>query len=254
MIGTSISLYIQCSRLATTQLARSWLILPASGAALGAYILAQYLFGGLGMVGSLLVGIVSLLLLTLYYGWIRAAADRERVSRESLLHFDGALFNDILNVAFFLFPASLSISLLAQRPESQGLAACGSLALLILCNPIPEMIHRARVSGLEAIVESFKFVQQNWLVWFLPVVILASPLIFVDLATVLMILSSSDQFIPMHRLLTGVGLEITGHQGLGLLVAVIVCNWFMLFRAALFMELSNRSDRARRFRAQAGGA
>jgi hypothetical protein len=245
-------LYVKCAGKATSRLSRGWILLPLSAVAYVVFAFAASLFSNLGMLGGLLVGLLSLVLLTLYYGWLQAVTAGERLSLESARNFDGDLFSGILNVAFFLFPASISIQLLSINPEGAGIAACASLALVVLCNPIPELIYRERTTGLEAIVASFRFVQEHWIEWFLPVLILGAPLFLFDLSQALLILSNSDQFMPMHRIMFAVGIHFGGTQFFGVLLAVVICNWFMCFRAELFDALSTRSGRAHDFSARAG--
>jgi hypothetical protein len=220
--------------------------------AYGAYALAVSLFGGLGMVGGLIIGLISLALLTFYYGWLRAATARERLTVMSAQLFDGDLFNGILNVAFFYFPASLAIEILGKNPETVGVAACASLALIILGNPLPEVIYREGTTGIEALVSSFRFVQENWIAWFLPAILLAAPLLLMDLAQMLVILHKSDQFLPMHGVMLAVGIHFGGTILFGIPLAIVMCTWFMFFRAELFTELNTHSSRARKYMAQSG--
>ena len=172
-----LSLYHAALKKSFEHLVRNWLLLPLSVAAYLVYQLALAFLAPLGFGGGLLLGLVSLLLLTLYYGWLRAAANNERLRRGAILTFDYPLFSAILSVAFLLFPLSLIVHALIQSNDMVAFGMCLNLAIIILFNPVPEMVYRGEREGLEALAESYRFVLENWLEWFIPLVVVGTPIL-----------------------------------------------------------------------------
>jgi hypothetical protein len=65
---------------------------------------------------------------------------------------------------------------LAANPNGQFLAAAVFLLLFILLNPAPEVIYQVRhQSPLDVLRESYEFVLENWIEWFLPLAVVMAP-------------------------------------------------------------------------------
>ena len=121
---------------------------------------------------------------------------------------------------------------LASTPNGGLLFALIQVAVYILLNPAPELIYQTRSSGIGVISDSYNFVVENWLEWFLPniVLTLAGYCIF-------NILSAISIGLP------GVVQIFIVAVGMGLCL-----SYFMIFRGFLFAELHGSTRRSRAYR------
>jgi hypothetical protein len=124
-----------------------------------------------------------------------------------------------------------------------------NLVLLILLNPIPEIIYQGRSEGLAMLQESFEFLRDSGVEWFLPLIALALfATFFFPVPILMMPLQIGRLTFPT---LGGGGL-LSGSL-VGLLWAVLsafVLFALMVFRGLLFRALANSTRRQRVFRSR----
>src|SRR5262249_14020098 len=144
-----------------------------------------------------------------------------RVSLRDIFPSFTAYLSDLLTVGFFFWLASLAYP--ALPPLVRILAL---LAAFVFLNAVPELIYLGRHSAADILVESYRFIGENWIEWFPPNVVLAWVVVAV-------------WSIPAGLL----GLPLFG----------IVLYFAMIVRGLLFLELASSSRRARAFRRRAAG-
>ena len=181
----------------------------------------------LGLVGGLLR---YLALVACFSSWLALVAQviqTGRIRLEDVPTSFATYFGDLLNVGFVLWGLQLIWTyVLAPVPFVQIVFA---LAVFVFLNAVPELVYVGRHAAAEVLVESYKFISENWIEWF--------PANLVLLACVLGVLQ-----LPAGPL--------------GLLSAVafgVVLYFAAIVRGLLFQELSTSNRRGREFFRRAAG-
>lgn len=257
-VATMLGAYKSSAVKAGGALLRNWVMIPATMLAGGCYILCISLFGGGSFVGGLFVGMVQIVLISLYYCWLKSSIEREKLGWKDLIALDGSVFNAVINTAFLLFVVKFFISMLIQGMNLDWVLLMLQFGIIIFLNPLPEIVYYHRNDGMNAIQEAFEFVKENWVEWYIPFVALLVPWIFLAPSALLSGIARMDEMLPASILVMtfqGVArfLPLDGaSMGIvGLVFGIIAMNWFMIFRGFLFKELESGSLRARSFRRRA---
>jgi hypothetical protein len=131
--------------------------------------------------------------------------------------------------------------------SSQDIAFLISLILLVILNPIPEVIYLGQSDGFSMLQESFDFLRENWLEWFFPLVLFAVLSLNIPLpgTSPLGVGRLSFSFASIQSLLSG-SLE----NLLWNLLGAFTFFTLMVFRGLLFRSLYGTSRRQRIFRSR----
>lgn len=232
-----LDLYWRCAKDASVALWRNALIIPGSIALYIAFMFVARLVQPLGIAGGFILGLTAIALLTLYYSWLLRANQKQRLRLNQLLDFDQELFFGIINVGFILFIATLLIGFLRTNPELQWVYLCVQLGIAIIFNAIPEVLYLERGTGIPALAESSRFVREYWIEWFIPFIVLVSPLLVVQPTDVLFLLAGTEPFLPPGVIVQALRSALPQLELLGLLAALVIATWFMMFRSFLFERL-----------------
>jgi hypothetical protein len=239
---------------------RSWIIAVAVVIFAGLMVLATSLAGPLGIVGGFIVGAVNALLIGATLSLVEEAvlSSRRLVFRDIWDGF-GQYFWDVIGVGFVLWlPLMLLERGLAANPYGPFLAAALFLLLFILLNPAPEVIYQVRHdSPLDVLRESYAFVLQNWIEWFLPLALVVAPLglsFFFGISGRLGRGAGLDffQVVVLPFTLLGAWLGYLGLPQQASLVLVLLLTpplaaGMLIFRGHLFKALHGSSRRQRLF-------
>jgi len=240
MFNKLLKTYSNAARLATKGLIRNWVLVLASIAAFILYQSTAQLFGRFGFAGGMVVGLANLLLLTLYYSWLSEVSDGGRLEVKELIKLDYSLFSGTINAAFIIYLATLLASYVFHGSNS-ALILILNLLIVLVFNALPESLYIQRYDGMGALSFAANFTRENWIEWYLPFVLLLTPFLYqLGSMPALIALSGSTPFLPASIIVLGATevLVMFGiNQWLGLLLGVILSNWFMLFRAELFRSL-----------------
>jgi hypothetical protein len=236
-------------------------------------VVAIYVYAlGLRLVGGIAEVVPQPLLVGLLVGFADAFAVGallallQRAINHHALHLAdvrealGAYFWNVVAVGFILWIPFMILGQVAPPPLLAGV----SLLAAVFLNPLPEVIYQARTaSPLEDLVESARFVQQQWIEWFLPIVLVAAPL------GSFLFFASADggglargglsfgRFLLLPTLLLlhtaeRLGLPPTAAALLVEAGSPLVTFVLLLFRGHLFAMLSGTSRRQRAFRRRVG--
>jgi hypothetical protein len=206
--------------------------------ALAADVTAFILVAPLGVLAGIAMALVQAALLSGYFYFVLEALRGSRVDLSELGKSLGAYLWSFVNLAFVVWVARLVLSTVAPGILAGPVGVFLEVAAFILLNAAPEAItQRGTYGGLATIQASVEFIQENWLVWLLPNVVLGV-LLFLVLPPVQTLLLSAV-FGARGVLLTGIVFAVTLSAGLHLL---------FLFRAFLFRELAGSSHRQRLFK------
>ncbi len=205
-----------------------------------------------GLAGALLSGVAFGAFLSLYLASVSAAVHLEAVSARECVARASALFPRVMGVLFIFFVLTLGIHFAVRSSLWLVLA---NLIMAVMWNSILETTYLEEENGWENFRSSWRFVYENTLEWFLPIVAVAALVsaalgaAFATRMLVLFLATHPLQFLQM--LLSGAGRpEI-------LLRAWLPCTLFLLFlypafifRGILYKHLSRSNRRKRIFDAQ----
>lgn len=200
------------------------------------------------VAGGFVLGFFLAAVLANYLFTVSSGVRREKVFFGEVWSQGFELFSPTLSVLFCLF----ILTFVVDRVLSQAdlwLVAVFHLLVAVLFNPIPEIIYTRPGRVFDMLGESFEFIRENFIEWFLPALILGLPLVLVDpdLAALLGL-----QFIttnPLHMI--EYFLMVFYHPVMLLTVAPLVlafvfCMYFVfIFRGHLYQRLSTSTRRKR---------
>jgi hypothetical protein len=159
-------------------LRRGWL----GAAAVLAYGLALAVVGALaypfGLLGGILVTIADAVAVGALLALVEHAITPRGVRLSDIRESLGSYFWDVLAIGFILWiPSILVVRVAGVSDNGPVVLAIIYLVAAVFLNPLPEVIYQTRAaSPLEELLESARFVQQHWIEWFLPIVLVAAPL------------------------------------------------------------------------------
>ena len=244
-IRATLLIYLDCAKEATKHFKNSWPILIGSVVLYYVFLITATFFSGFGMTGGFIIGAIQLAMLMYFYTWIRAAVNGDKVGFKELLECDFALFFDILSVAFILFIFRYAVGLLIQGMDVDYILILIQFVIVFVFNSVPEVIYLGRVESVEALKESALFTRDNLLEWYIPLLILVAPILFITPIGVLGVVATSEELLPIMVVVQcwdslgqyyGRILEFFG---------LILGIWYMLFRGSLYQALTGSTRRQR---------
>lgn len=225
-----LRLYGSCLANAFAALVKNlWTLALPMGLAVAFFFLAT-LFGGSGFVGGIALGLAMSAACSIYTFFVAGVVARDRMNLRDLKESIGAYFWTWINLFFVLWIVDLLLNaVLAMNPQKAAILSVVFLMKLLVLNATPETIYLRRTwGGLDTITRSFRFLQENWIEWFIPNGLIVAGLYF--FAT------------KWLELLGGLGV-IVALLGAGALFHVL-----MVFRGFLFEALDGSTHRQRMFR------
>jgi hypothetical protein len=191
--------------------------------------LAATLLAPMGLVGGFAVGFFASALLGCYLYFLGLIVGKAKTSvrewKQSLLTH----LWSVVNVGFVLWIADLVVrTVLELNPRLGFLSFFQFLLVLILLNATPEVIYQRGTSGgLETLQRAYQFVQESWIEWLIPNLLILAGLYF--LYPLLWQLLGAVPFLP------------------GILFGALI-HGLMVFRGFLFATLDGTSHRQRMFK------
>ena len=202
----------------------------------------------LGMIGGLIFGLISAMCTSSYLFFLAGVVNGQRMIPSELGESWRPYLSPVITILFFLFLVRMTLSLvLPPVAASQDVSLIVTLILLVILNPIPEIIYLGRSDGMAMLQESVDFLRENWLEWFLPLVILTLLSLGFPLPLVLPLQVGQLGFPFMNSagLLSG----SIDHLFWSILSAFLLFA-LMVFRGLLFRALFGTSRRQRVFRSR----
>ena len=197
------------------------------------FSLAVTLVAPLGIIGGLLLGLVSQACISSGLYLVKNIVDSGKATFNDFLNGFTVYLWELIGIAFILWiPMRLAATVLASVPNGDVIYLLIRVGLYILLNPVPEFIYQTRVSNLELIGASYNFIVENWLEWLVPNIILTvagyALLILLDAIVI-----GLPDFVQSLIVSFAFGLCLT---------------YFMAFRGFLFAELHGTTRRSRIYR------
>ena len=234
------------------------MVLFAVGMALIASIITP-----LGMFGGLILGAVNALIIGATLSLTeQAIRSTRRLQWRDVSTSMGHYFWDVISVGFMVWLPLFFLEMGLQVNPYQPLIATGVFFLMFaLLNPVPEVIYQSRKgSALEIVQESYEFVLENWIEWFLPVAIALAPF---GLSFSFQISSQAGRrggldfwhlitlpFTVLSQWLSFLGISSNTSFIIVLIFTPIAAVFILLFRGHLFAALHRSSRRQRMFQSR----
>lgn len=207
--------------------ARTWPVGLAIAASLALLDIVVVIGASLGLIGGFLVYLVMVGCASSWLSLVSQVLQGGRVEPRDMLGGFVTYLSDLLTVGFLFWGLSL-IASIALKPFP-FLYIVFQLAILVFLNAIPELVYLGRHAPAELLVESYRFIGENWIEWF-------------------------PANIALGSLLLAAASLPAGPYGLLVKLAVgLVLYFAMIVRGLLFQELATSSRRTREFRRRAAG-
>ena len=263
IIQATIQLYKEALQATTRSFVRGWMITVVVVGFAVLMLVVAMLASRLGMIGGLMIGAANAFVIgaTLYLVEQVVLGSRQ-LRWSDIPQSAGQYFWDVISVGFLVwFPLLILQMALQANPYQPVLTTAVFFLIFVLLNPVPEVIYQSRKgSAIDVVKESYEFVIENWIEWFLPVAILLAPFglsFFFEFSSQSGMRGGLDFFqilmIPF-RLLAGwlqyLGISDSVSSLLNLICTPILGVVMMLFRGHLFAALHRSSRRQRRFQAR----
>lgn len=230
-----IKLYITAINESFQDLIRNWRVLIGLFVLISIAIALIPIFSSFGIIGGFLVGLMIISILSYYYSWVSHSKHKKPIYFSEMKDFNMSIFNATISVAFILWIAGLLIGSFAKSSGSNFLPLAFNLLLIILLNPIPEIIYNKQYDGLSSIKESIEFTKNRWIEWLFPLVIIYIPILTTIPETFPLSLSQANPLLPASAVYISLS-QYTNYQYI-LPVIFLASHWYMLFRARLFDKL-----------------
>ncbi|MFZ5889963.1 MAG: hypothetical protein ACOY0T_02755 [Myxococcota bacterium] len=219
---------------------------------------ARVLTAPAGIIGGFIMGFVLAACFSSYLEIVSQALEgsRFKLDWEEFKRTFGARFWDVISVMFAVWILSFVTLPLMMGPHARALSAIIGFAMAFFFNAVPELIYQGKSRSFALLIESGRFVTEHPVAWLLPNVLVAAlalwgigaldvrhPVEFLILFGTLF--SSPDTIVAA---LNAVPLWAKP-------IALIGFHAVMIFRGALFRELSSGGGNARlrAFRARMRG-
>ena len=233
LLRATLWIYATALRRSWECAAKNWIVSFAPVGYGLIFSLAVTLVAPLGLIGGLLLGVVSQACLSSGLYLVKNIVDSGKASFNDFLNGFTAYLWELLTIAFILwFPMRFAAMALAAVPNGALIYFMLQVGLYTILNPVPEFIYQTRVSGLELVGASYNFIVENWLEWLAPNFIL------------------TVAGYALLKLLDAVVIGLPGFvQSLIVSFAFGLClTYFMAFRGFLFAELHGTTRRSRIYR------
>ena len=225
-----LRLYGSCVKLALQGIAKNLWTLALPVALFIAYNFLGGTIGSLGLVGGFIFGLLDDAIFSCYLYFTGGTVALQKMTLSELKKSFGVYFWSVIGLFFVLWISRLVLgSVLARNPQGATIMTALNWLLLIALNAAPEVIYsKGTRGGMDTIMTSFRFLQENWIEWFLPnLLILGGVYLFVTRA------------MPRLPEVADLPIALAG----GMLFHVV-----MVFRGHLFQELDGSTHRQRMFR------
>lgn len=260
---STVRLYHQALLASIRSFTRAWLLIPVlMGFALGLIIVTS-LIAPLGMIGGFILGALNALIIGATLNLTeQAVLGARRLTWQDIPHSMGQYFWDVISVAFMVWFPLLFLEMGLQTNPYQPLITTALFFLIfILLNPVPEVIYQSRNgSALEIVRESYEFVVENWIEWFLPTAIAFAPFgltFFFQMSSQAGRRGGLDfwalitlPFTVLSEWFSFLGMPSQISFFIVLVFTPIVTVFMLLFRGHLFAALHRTSRRQRMFQSR----
>ncbi|HMO18643.1 MAG TPA: hypothetical protein PKA63_11700 [Oligoflexia bacterium] len=161
-------LYLKALVVAFRQTLKSWKIILLQALGLLPLAVLPFLLKPVGgLVASVILGLSLTYYLSYYLVLIRHGLEGEKIDKESLISETNQLFSPAISVMFFVFVVNFTFGFLG----SSFFKAVIGILMAVFLNPLPEVLYARSSSLLDMLSDSFQFIRENGVEWFIPTLI-----------------------------------------------------------------------------------
>jgi hypothetical protein len=164
-------LYSDCMTQALAGIRKNlWTLLLPMGLLLALIVLGR-VFAGLGVfVAGLLLALALDAIASCYLYFLGEVVSKSAATLRELKTSFMAYFWSVMNLFFVFFIARLVLgAVLGGNPSAGPVRLMVELVVVVLLNAAPEAMYlRGTYGGIQTIQASVTFIQQNWIEWFIP--------------------------------------------------------------------------------------
>lgn len=233
MIKATLALYLESLRKAARVSTRNWVVIFTSWVYLAITLVAGYVVAPLGIIGGFIMAFVAAAVVSSYIYLVEMVVRTHKVTLDDFKRSFGAHFWDVVNVMFLLWLIQLATVVVAKASgQPLAVSVIVGVAIFVLFNAVPELIYQGRVGSIALLAASVRFIQENWIEWFIPNIAFGA-LIYGSY-----LIGTGDTFSPVELVLD--------------LARAFLVFYMMVFRGYLFEGLNSGSRRTRMFRSRLG--
>ena len=259
-VQATLQLYHQALLETWRSLTRNWLLVPV---VMILAVLMSVVIGmatSLGVAGGLVLGVANAFVVGSFLGLLeQAVMSGRRMVWRDLRAVAGSYFWDVITIGFIVWvPLQVLEFGMQANPYGPAIASAVFLLLFILLNPVPELIYQGRSgTSLEILKDSYEFVLEHWIEWFLPLAVIFAPFglsFFLSISSQSVRLIGLDffqllgfPFAVLRQWFHYLGLSSSTANVLVLVLTPVGAVLMMLFRGHLYKALTGSSRRQRLF-------
>lgn len=189
------------------------------------------------MAGGFVLGLAEAAAFSAYLYFTGEVVARSTTSVSELKKSFGVYFWSVISVRFVLWIAEWALgAALEGNPKRVPVGIAISMLELVALNAVPETIYiKGTRSGIDTIMASFQFLQENWIEWFIPNGLIIGGIYFAVTRGFGSMITLPITIVVVFSLLTGVLFHLV-----------------MVFRGTLFLALDGSSHRQRMYRYRTG--
>ena len=247
-----LKIYLVATKDAFQRLQGTWSVLLGMLALACGFVAVTLIGSQLGIIGGFIASLYQAIAITYYLGWLRESSQFRNVRIKELKNLDWSLFQSVISILFIMYLVQWGVAMLSTGMNGSWASVILQLLFVVLLNSLPETLYLTRRDGMDGIQESFSFTTKNWIEWYLPYLIIVSPLLLLGAASLPELLAQTNVFFPAMAVITVPVLLFPGLKLVMLPLGLILAHWFMLFRAKLYQELDTGSRRQRMFKSRMG--
>ncbi len=202
-------------------------------------LISVFLTGFLSILSGIIVAIITAAFISNYLYLLFNIINYDRINMQ--IFKDGFKYYlwKIYGVLFIAYLGRILLGILSNMLG--GLASALNiviyLSILIVLNPLPETIYLKSYSSWESVLNTFEFMQENWLNWLLPNVIFHLVLYFITGNLITNVFTTHLSFNMVFSI-KNIIIYLLG-QGL--------FSFIMVYRGHLYKTLSGSTRRKRMF-------
>lgn len=241
LIVITLRIYLNSFWFALRQTMKSWNIVLLQAILLIPLAFLPFLLRPIGgFAASLIMGFALAYYLSIYLALLRHGLDDEKVDKSSLLNEAGVHFSSAISVLFLFFVIRMTADLLGNHFIRTAI----DILMAVFLNPIPEIIYQRGGSISDILRDSFEFVRDNGLEWFIPMLIPFFLIYGFSSATLFAALSINPIY-SLEMLLFSLSQALFNPVFIFLLIVILYILFFvMLFRGHMYKNLlSGRRQR-----------
>ena len=219
---------------------------------------AAIVFGPLGIIGGLLLGLVMAACWSSYLELVSqaVAGSKIRLRWDDFKRTFLARFSDVISVMFAFWIISFLTTPLTKGANGPAVAGVLGFAMAFFFNAVPELLYQGHSRSFALLMDSGRFMFRFPVVWLLPNVLFAAVALWA--AGLLQGISHPAEGLIVFGSIFSVGglLQIfAGIPRWSLPIALVALHYVVIFRGILFRELvsGGGNTRLRAFQAKMQG-